>query len=102
MALLGVTAAGTLTGRWAAGRIVATVAGIGAAITGGGALGWAVAYTGSAAAITAAVGVGASVISYRILEELLREAHHSDTGPAEVGVLYGAFLPFFLSGIAAG
>jgi ZIP family zinc transporter len=42
------------------------------------------------------------VIIYLVLEELLREAHETDTGPWEVAVLFTGFLPFFLIGIAAG
>ncbi len=33
--------------------------------------------------------------------ELLCEAHETDTGPLEVAVLFGAFIPFFLIGVAA-
>lgn len=100
MGLLGVTAADSLKERWPARRILVTAGGIGGAITGAGALGWAVAHTNSPAAITAVLGVGASVIIYLIMEELLREAHETDTGPLEVAVLFGCFLPFFLAGIA--
>ena len=42
------------------------------------------------------------MIIYLIMEELLREAHETDTGPWEVAVLFGFFLPFFLAGIATG
>lgn len=100
MGLLGLTAAGVLSDRWPARRTVATAAGIGAAITGAGGLGWAIADTGSVSTITAVLGVGASVIIYLIMEELLREAHETDTGPVEVAVLFGCFLPFFLAGVA--
>lgn len=101
MGLLGLTAAESLKNRWPPGRLVVAGAGIGVAITGAGAIGWAVAHT-NAAVITAVLGVGASVIVYLILEELLREAHETDAGPLEVTVLFGCFLPFFLAGIAVG
>lgn len=101
MGLLGVTAASALTGRWSPSRIIAVAAGIGAAITAAGALGWLVAH-GPGALVTTVLGLGASVIIYLIMEELLREGHETDAGPAEVAVLFGAFLPFFLAGIAAG
>lgn len=101
MGLLGVTAAQALAQRWSPGRIIATAAAVGAAITAAGALGWVVAHT-NAAAVTAVLGVGASVIIYLILEELLREAHDTDTGPLEVAVLFACFLPFFLAGVATG
>ena len=48
------------------------------------------------------LAVGASVILYLILEELLRGAQEHDTGPVEVAVLFACFLPFFLAGIAMG
>lgn len=99
MGLLGVTAAQSLKQTWPARKIIAIAAGIAAAITAAGALGWAIAGT-NAAATTAALGVGASVIIYLILEELLREAHQTDTGPLEVAILFTCFLPFFLTGIA--
>lgn len=101
MGLLGLTAADALKQRWPARQILGTAGGIGAAITGAGALGWAIAAT-NAAAVTVVLGVGASVIIYLIMEELLREAHETDTGPLEVAVLFGCFLPLFLAGIAAG
>ena len=99
MGLLGVTAAEERTGRWPARRIVAVAASIGAAITGAGGLGW-LAAQGPTGLATAILGVGASVIIYLVMEELLREAHETDTGPTEVAVLFGCFLPFFLAGIA--
>jgi ZIP family zinc transporter len=46
--------------------------------------------------------LGASIIIYLILEELLREAHQTDAGPAQVAILFACFLPFFLAGIAVG
>lgn len=101
MGLLGVTAAGALADRWSAGRVLATAGGIGAGITAAGALGWLVAQDGAWLA-TGVLGLGASVIIYLIMEELLREAHETDTGPWEVAVLFGCFLPFFLAGIAVG
>ena len=99
MGLLGVTAAQSLKPTWPTRRIIATAAGIAAAITAAGALGWTIADT-NPAAITTVLGVGASVIIYLILEELLREAHETDTGPLEVAILFACFLPFFLAGIA--
>ncbi|HWG00499.1 MAG TPA: hypothetical protein VG164_01460 [Trebonia sp.] len=101
MGLLGVTAASEVKNRWPARRTVTAAAGIGAAITGAGALGWTIAQTNPALQ-TLVFGIGASVIIYLILEELLREAHETDTGPLEVAILFGAFLPFFLAGIATG
>lgn len=101
MGLLGVTAAEALGGRWPAARIVTAAAVTGAAITGAGGLGWLVAQ-GPRGLVTAVLGLGASVIIYLIMEELLREAHETDAGPAEVAVLFACFLPFFLAGIAVG
>jgi len=99
MGLLGVTAAQQLRERWPARQVFLGGIAIGVAITGAGALGWLVAQA-NPATHTAVLGVGASVIVYLILEELLREAHETDTGPIEVAVLFGAFLPLFLTGIA--
>lgn len=101
MCLLGITATEALEKRWPPGRIVAAGAAIGIGITGAGGLGWLVAQ-GPAALGTAVLGVGASVIVYLIMEELLREAHEVDTGPVEVAVMFACFLPFFLAGIAVG
>jgi ZIP family zinc transporter len=101
MGLLGVTAAEALVKRWPAARIIAAAAVTGAAITGAGGLGW-LAAQGPQALIAAVLGLGASVIIYLILEELLREAHETDEGPVEVAILFACFLPFFLAGIAAG
>lgn len=101
MGLLGVTAAQTLTRSWPAHRVVSAAGGVGAAITGAGALGWALAQT-NRAVTTVVLGFGASVIVYLVLEELLREVHETDTGPIEVAVLFAFFLPFFLAGIATG
>ncbi|SDY85579.1 zinc transporter, ZIP family [Modestobacter sp. DSM 44400] len=101
MGLLGVTAAQSLAQRWSPGRVLAAAAGIGVAITGAGGLGWLIAQT-NAALITGVLGLGASVIIYLIMEELLREAHEVDTGSTEVAVLFGCFLPFFLAGVAVG
>lgn len=95
------SAAAALRKRRPSGRVVAAAAGIGAAIMAAGSLGWVIAQSGSFAA-TAVLGLGASVIIYLVLEELLREAHETDTGPWEVAVLFTGFLPFFLIGIAAG
>lgn len=100
MGLLGVTAAQQLRPRWPTRRVVPGAIAVGVAITGAGALGWLVAQA-SPAIQTAVLGAGASVIVYLILEELLREAHETDTGPLEVAVLFGAFIPFFLIGVAA-
>lgn len=99
ISLLGVAAAQAMRDRWDRRRIVAAAAGIGAGITGAGAIGWSIAQT-TTAAVTVVLGVGASVIVYLILEELLREVHETDTGPTEVAVLFGMFLPFFLAGVA--
>ena len=52
--------------------------------------------------MTAILGVGASVIVYLVMEELLREAHEVDAGAGEVAVLFGCFLPFFLAGVVVG
>lgn len=101
MGLLGVTAADSLTGRWRTGRVLAAALGIGLGITAAGALGWFIAQGGAALA-TGVLGLGASVIIYLIMEELLREAHETDAGPWEVAVLFGCFLPFFLAGIRLG
>ena len=101
MGLLGVTAAGSLRARWSDRTVVSTAAAIGAAITGAGALGWLVAQ-GPSWLATGVLGLGASVITYLIMEELLREGHEIDTGAWEVGVLFGCFLPFFLAGLATG
>lgn len=101
MGLLGVTAAEALHKRWSPLRITAAGAMIGAGITGAGGLGWLIAQ-GPAALGTAVLGLGASVIIYLIMEELLREAHEVDTGPVEVAVMFACFLPFFLAGIAVG
>ena len=99
MGLLGVTAAEALGKRWPPGIIITAAAVTGAAITGAGGLGWLAAQEPQALA-TAVLGLGASVIIYLILEELPREAHETDAGPAEVAVLFACFLPFFLAGIA--
>lgn len=99
MGLLGATAAQTLSSSWAPGRVIGVAGGVGAGITGAGALGWLVAQAGRSF-VTTVLGVGASVIVYLILEELLREVHETDTGPTEVAVLFAFFLPFFLAGIA--
>lgn len=99
MGLLGVTAGQSLATTWPARQVIAAAAAVAAAITGAGALGWALAGTGPAVTTTV-LGVGASVIVYLVLEELLREVHQTDTGPVEVAVLFGFFLPFFLAGTA--
>lgn len=101
MGLLGLTAGGSLTQKWPNRRIITAATTVAAAITGAGGLGWALART-NRAVTTTVLGVGASVIIYLVLEELLREVHETDTGPAEVAVLFGFFLPFFLAGIATG
>ncbi len=100
MGLLGLTASGTLTQKWRDRRVITAAAAVAAAITGAGALGWALAQT-NPAVTTTVLGIGASVIIYLVLEELLREVHKTDTGPVEVAVLFGFFLPFFLAGIAS-
>lgn len=99
MAMLGVTSAEALAERWAAGRVIGAAAAIGAGITAAGALGWLTAQAGPFLA-TAVLGVGASVIIYLVMEELLREAHETDSGPREVALLFGCFVPLFLAGIA--
>lgn len=99
MGLLGLTAGGRLTQRWPNRRVIAAAATVAAAITGAGALGRVLAQTDQTVTTTV-LGVGASVIIYLVLEELLREVHETDTGPVEVAVLFGFFLPFFLAGIA--
>lgn len=101
MSLLGLTAGQSLARRWRARRIVLAGGLIGATITGAGALGWALAQT-DAAVTTAVLGLGASVIVYLVVEELLREVHETDTGPIEVAVLFAFFLPFFLASTAIG
>jgi ZIP family zinc transporter len=101
LALLGVTAADALIDQWPAGRLISTAVGIGGGITAAGALGWLTAQATPALA-TAVLGLGASGIIYLITEEVLREAHETDTGPWEVVMLFGCFLPFFLTGIATG
>lgn len=101
MGLLGVTAAQSLVERWPRERVIAAAGGIGVAIAAAGGLGWLVAQ-GSAPLIAGVLGLGASVIIYLIMEELLREAHEIDAGSIEVAVLFGFFLPFFLAGVAIG
>jgi zinc transporter, ZIP family len=99
MSLLGMTAAAGFGGRWSRPRVAAAAVGIAAGITAAGALGWLVSRADAAIA-TGVLAVGASVIIYLILEELLRDAHQTDMGLWEVAVLFGCFLPFFLAGIA--
>lgn len=101
MGLLGVTAVDALRERWPRGRVLLLAAGVAAGIVAAGALGWFLA--GLPAAVgTLILGVGASVIVYLILEELLREAHELASGAIEVAVLFGFFVPFFLAGVALG
>lgn len=93
MGLLGLTAGQTLSRSWPGRRVAVAAGGVGAAITAAGALGWALSRTDQAVS-TAILGLGASVIVYLVLEELLREVHETDTGPLEVAVLFGAVPPF--------
>lgn len=93
MGLLGLTAGQTLSRSWPRRRVAVAAGGVGAAITAAGALGWALSRTDQAVS-TAILGLGASVIIYLVLEELLREVHETDTGPLEVAVLFGAVPPF--------
>ena len=102
MGLLGVTAASALARRRTPAQVITTGFGIGAAITAAGGLGWLVADVGSAGLTVAVLGIGASVIVYLVLEELLREAHETAVGTLEVAVLFGSFLPLFLVGVALG
>lgn len=99
MGLLGLTAGQALSQRWPPRQIIVAGGAVGAAITAAGALGWVLAQTGRAVTTTV-LGLGASVIIYLVLEELLREVHETDTGPVEVAVLFGFFLPVFLTGVA--
>lgn len=75
------------------GHLIGTATGIDAAITAARALGWLAAHA-TAALATAVLGLGASVIIYLIMEELLREAHETDTETWQVAVLFGYVLPF--------
>lgn len=99
MGLLGVTAAEALARRWSPARIITAAGLTGTAIICASGLGW-LAAQGPQALGTAVLGLGASIIIYLIMEELLREAHERDAGPAEVAVLFACFLPLFLAGIA--
>lgn len=101
MGLLGLTAGQSLAENWTARRVIPTASGVGAAITAAGGLGWVLAQT-NRAVTTTILGLGASVIIYLVLEELLREVHETDTGPIEVAIPFAFFLPFFLTGIATG
>lgn len=84
MGLLGLTAGQTLSRSWPGRRVAVAAGGVGAAITAAGALGWALSRTDQAVS-TAILGLGASVIVYLVLEELLREVHETDTGPLDRG-----------------
>lgn len=70
MGLVGLTAGRALANRWPPRRIVLAVVLVASAITGAGALGWVLAQMG-AAVTTTVLGLGASVIVYLVLEELL-------------------------------
>lgn len=71
--------AAPFAGRQPPRRILLAAAGIGGGITAGGALGWLVSRSGPAIA-TGGLAMGAGVIVYLIMEELLREAHETDLG----------------------